>query len=521
MNLVFKLLCPFLIVGGIFLFHSNNAIGQTMDYLFDPTFAPQNIVGGNHGSPTSILVHDDGRYTIVGPFSSNWPLNIPKGVRLFNDGSIDETFSISSIDPLFPGYLQFYQDGYIFWDPNTLGVVDSNGNWSGSYFLDLSHSPYQLSTPPFPYTAMYQIMVDDKLMVAGRFSPDTTNLEDRRHLVRVHPDGSPDTSFEPLKCHEPYDARIIDLFPAPNGKWMIAGEFMDVEGFESPGIARLNEDFSVDTSFHSPFPSHTWEIRIVPGAHPQELLGAIDEQGRIYVGHLDSITDFNYRKNVRLLPNGAIDSTFSPPEMEKYYVSGNSAPGHFQLIAFEPDGTLIVGGNFRKMDGLIRNCIAKLNEDGSLIENVFNRLGADTANWQNGENPDINMPSVTAMVRLDNGGLMVGGRFSRYDGHDQWGLVRLLPSPVGVEEHNANEISVSCFPNPASDFVRFSVKDPSLPANAQIEVYDNQGKRVQSYAQYLLQQPFNISSLNAGLYNVIIRFEDKQVATTRFVKTSE
>lgn len=372
---------------------------------------------------------------------------------------------------------------------------------------------------------MYQIMEDDKIMVAGRFSPDTTNLEDRRHLVRIHSDGSPDLSFEPLKCHEPFHARINNLYPTPDGKWMITGEFLDIEGFESPGIARLNADFSVDTTFLSPFPDYNWEVRIIPGSHPQQLSGAIDEQNRVYVKFIDPDLGFPSPllglDHKRLLPDGSIDSTFQLGELTflYYYGEGEYYPGSIYTMAFEPDGSLIIGGRFRTIEGQPRGNIAKLNEDGSLIEDVFQRQGADTANWQNGTNPTIEEPHISRIVRLENGGLMVGGCFSRYDGHDQWGLVRLLQSPVGIDENNMNTISVACFPNPAADFVHFSIEDLSLTATAEIKIYDTSGRQVWSHSNYLLQQPLIISALGTGLYNVVIRFEDKQIATTRFVKT--
>ncbi len=475
---------------------------QTMDYFYDPSFTPQNIVGGSSGtSVSSILAHEDGRYTVSGGFQFNWPFQIKKIVRLYIDGSLDESFSLQG-NPVSVSYMQFFQEGYLIWVPNTVAFIEGNGDYSTFQFLDISYSPYQPVVPPSSTAGMYRVLEDNKIMVAGRFSPDTTNLEDRRHLVRVMPDGSPDTSFEPLKCHEPYDARIIDLYPTPDGKWMIAGEFMDIEGYESPGIARLNEDFSVDTTFQSPFPGLIWSVRIVQGAHPQDMSGAIDDQGRVYIIHKDSATGFDYSKNARLLPNGDVDTTFNAPEMVRYFISGNSAPGLIFSMAFEPDGSLIVGGSFRKMDEQTRNGIAKLNEDGSLIENVFNRQGADTANWQNGENPDINMPSIHTIVRLDNGSLMVGGLFSRYDGHNQWGVVRLLPSPVGIGEHFvSNSLTLSCFPNPASETIQVEIPERWQHHSGSIQLHNSTGQLVYEQSAVLTShEQITVEEFPRGMY---------------------
>jgi len=367
---------------------------------------------------------------------------------------------------------------------------------------------------------MYQIMGDDRLMVAGRFSPDTNNLEDRRHLVRIHPDGTPDPTFEPLKCEEPFHTRLIDLYPISDGKWMVTGEFNFIEGFESPNIARLNADYSVDTTFKSPFPDYTWSVRILNGSHPQKLTGAIDDQSRVYVSRFEPgfMNPSEGLEHLRLLPDGSIDSTFQVGELLYYSISSNQyLPGSISHLAFEPDGSLIVGGRFRTIQGQPRGNIAKLNQDGSLIENVFHRQGADTANWQNGSNPDINVPAITSIVRLENGGLMVGGRFSRYDGHDQWGLVRLLPSPVSVAEHTrSSELNV--FPNPAKDYIWVEMPADKPNSLWSIEVYNISGALVHQQSESghaTIKLP--LVHLDAGLY--VLRVSDgKAEYVNRIVK---
>lgn len=145
--------------------------------------------------------------------------------------------------------------------------------------------------------------------------------------------------------------------------------------------------------------------------------------------------------------------------------------------------------------------VFKINQDGSLIETVFHRQGADTANWQNGSNPDINVPAVTSIVRLDNGGLMVGGRFSRYDGHDQWGLVRLLPSPVGVEEKAANHHPITCFPNPAHSQIQVQLTDDIKGKNLSIEVYGTSGQlMIEDVVPFSNQPDIQTHKLPNGTY---------------------
>ena len=435
-------------------------------------------------------------------------------MRFHNDGAIDESFA-TLVNPLISTQIQFFQDGYMF-----KGMHPAAFHFDGSHqpvffsfpYLSL---PYKPQAPPMPTATSYQIMEDDKVVVAGRFNPDTNNLEDRRLLVRVHPDGSPDTSFEPLKCEGPLDARIVDFYPTHDGKWMITGSFNLVQGFESPGIARLHADFTVDTTFNSPFPDHTWSVRILKGSHPTGISGAIDAQNRVYILRIEpGMAPLSSRiKHIRLLSDGSIDSTFQINDLLRYSLSYNLTKGIVYVMDFEEDGTLIVGGDFRKIAGHNRGGIAKLNDDGSLIENVFHRQGADTAIWTNGT---YNLPTITTFARLDDGRLMVGGLFSRYDGHDQWGVVRLVPSPVGVEERVGMEIKV--FPNPASHYLNLEISQEFTGKTGSIALYDLSGKLVHETQTALMEHSqIPVHQLTKGIYLLHVTTGEAK-AVKRFLK---
>src|SRR5690554_4528639 len=87
-------------------------LGQNIDYLYDPSFTPPNVVGGNGGNASSILVHEDGRYTVSGGFQFNAPFYLEGIVRFFNNGSLDETFYFPG-DVMSINYVQFYESQYL------------------------------------------------------------------------------------------------------------------------------------------------------------------------------------------------------------------------------------------------------------------------------------------------------------------------------------------------------------------------------------------------------------------------
>jgi uncharacterized delta-60 repeat protein len=60
----------------------------------------------------------------------------------------------------------------------------------------------------------------------------------------------------------------------------------------------------------------------------------------------------------RLTANGALDTTFKPGAIDPN--------GVVQTIVVQPDGKILIGGNFASINGIARNRIARLNADGSL-----------------------------------------------------------------------------------------------------------------------------------------------------------
>ena len=82
-------------------------------------------------------------------------------------------------------------------------------------------------------------------------------------------------------------------------------------------------------------------------------------------------------------------------------------------LARQTDGKILVGGNFTSFDGVAINRIARLNTDGSVDAGFNPGSGAD------GEIRDI--------LALPDGGILVAGAFTTYDGAARNGLVRLLP----------------------------------------------------------------------------------------------
>lgn len=100
---------------------------------------------------------------------------------------------------------------------------------------------------------------------------------------------------------------------------------------------------------------------------------------------------------------GAIDASFAP--------AGSGVSGQVNTVVVQPDGKVLIGGSFTSYNGTTRNRIARLNVDGTLDM---------TFNPAQGFNNDVN-----SIALQSSGKIIVGGKFTSYDGQNAGRYVRL------------------------------------------------------------------------------------------------
>jgi uncharacterized delta-60 repeat protein len=169
----------------------------------------------------------------------------------------------------------------------------------------------------------------------------------------------------------------------PDGKIIIGGMFTTFNGISMNRIARLNIDGKLDNTFD-----------IGTGMDSTVQTIAIQNDGKIIVG--GEFTNYNgtiMNSIVRLNTDGSLDGTFN---------IGTGANLPIQTITIQPDGKIIIGGDFTSYNGTLINRIARLNADGSL-DGTFN-IGT-------GANQSIR----TVTIQSD-GQLIIGGSFTSYNG---------------------------------------------------------------------------------------------------------
>lgn len=300
-------------------------------------------------------------------------------------GSADATFS-------FPGLLR----------PNVV-VTDGPSTYVGTLEGGLRILANGLPDPTFrvdtrdsfDYPApVYALATDsdDQWYVGGRFNE--INDVPRAGIARLTTGTQADTTFAPQGAGvNGAGATVLTIAVQADERILIGGDFTHYDAFPRTNIARLNYDGTADQTFD-------------PGAGANGPVNSIAVQpdGRILVaGSFVNFNNISVLFICRLLPNGALDSSFRPPPF-------SSAINGVHVL---PDGKLLVHGMFSYSEApATPNFIARLNADGTL-DATFT--------------PRVDGPVKTIALQAD-GKYLIGGTFQQADGEHHHLLARLLPS---------------------------------------------------------------------------------------------
>ncbi|MCB2378698.1 T9SS type A sorting domain-containing protein [Hymenobacter sp. BT635] len=274
------------------------------------------------------------------------------------------------------------------------------------------------------------------------------NGQNYPNLVKLNTDGSVASGFSTGSGAAGGSVRSMVL--QPDGKIVLAGGFTSFNGTPTPGLVRLNPNGSVDQAFTT-----AMGTGITGG---EAYVVAQEPSGKLLVG--GSYTSFDGKsagKLTRLLSSGAYDPTFIPPA---------SSVGGVTAIGIDPTtGQALVQGVFREL--------ARLNPDGSMdasFQVVSPSYCASTSDYgntrilvdrnrrvllarscvttgtiapgnqyltrylENGDlDPQLNGQGllnslVNVVVPQDNGGVLLGGSFTRFGTLTNTSLVRLNAS---------------------------------------------------------------------------------------------
>jgi uncharacterized delta-60 repeat protein len=152
---------------------------------------------------------------------------------------------------------------------------------------------------------------------------------------------------------EGVNGEVLAIMIQPDGKIVIGGRFSAVNGIARNNIARLNGDGTLDRTFAD---------QLAQGVNGQVNALAIQPEGGIIVGGtFTQAGQFETLNLARYDAEGSVDQTFGGADAAE-----RGANGNVYALAVQPDGKIVVGGNFNAIFGQPRRSIARLNADGTL-----------------------------------------------------------------------------------------------------------------------------------------------------------
>ena len=371
------------------------------------TVPPFMATPGANNSVMALVVQADGKTVIGGDFTGfdSTPRN--RIARLNNDGSLDTGFLPSPPNTGANGFvaaLASQSDGKIIAGGNFTSFNGNSRNrivrLSTSGAVDASFNP-GLGANATVWSVVLQS--DGKILIAGEFTSVGTST--RNYVARLNTNGVVDATFDPGVGP---DGIVNTLAVDGTGKIIIGGDFTTVAGQSRLGIARLNSDGTLDPSFN-------------PGAGADGSVYSVATVagGKVLVGGAFSHVDIRDRRGIaRLNSDGSLDTTFDPGDGADnvVYTVTTQSDGKILLggLFYSINGTRRVGIARLRADGVVDTDFmdTAYNQFAGLPNHYHD------PNVINGTlYPIINTRNFVFALGVEaSGNIMIGGGFLRVGG---------------------------------------------------------------------------------------------------------
>jgi uncharacterized delta-60 repeat protein len=325
---------------------SSRVVGVKADGTIDPVFS---VGSGANGEVRDVAMGESGKVFIAGDFLSYKGTSRPRIALIGANGTVDSGFvpgsgadaAVHSVVAL-PGGKALI--GGNFLNYNGTGIVRiARLNANGS--RDITFDP---GTGPNGLVRKVIALPGDKVLIGGDFT--SYNGISRAGLAQLNSDGTLDMSFDPGTGV--VGGSLLALARADDGDLMIGGGFTEYNGTPRAGLARLNDDGSLDASFD-------------PGTGPNGLVHALVvlTGGKTIIGgEFTEFRGFAAGRIARLESNGELDLPFN---------TGSGADDTVSAISVLSDGKVAIGGSFTEFNGIDRSYLVRLTANGS-FDSAFN-----------------------------------------------------------------------------------------------------------------------------------------------------
>ncbi|MBS1797002.1 MAG: VCBS repeat-containing protein [Acidobacteria bacterium] len=309
-----------------------------------------NYLVGTRGIVNAILRQPDGKILVGGRFQTANGVKRLNIARLNADGTLDAGFNTNNQTNVTISRMALQPDGKILiaTAPGTLLIRLNADGSKDTGFQTVFASGNQQDVLVQP---------DGRIILAGDYNSSVK-------LARFQSNGAADTTFNPGTI----DGLVERVVAQPDGKLIIAGWFTQVGGSTRGRIARLNADGSLDNTFNPP-----------GGANDTIYDAAVQADGRIVVvGDFTGLNGVPSPKYVgRFNSDGTVDSGFNPQPNAPVYT-----------VSLQTDGKVLIGGAMLTVGGVSRSGLARLNPDGTLDPGFQTGSGTNNLVWALTVQPD-------------------------------------------------------------------------------------------------------------------------------------
>jgi len=404
-----------------------------------------NGMSGPNSWVWALALQPDGTVLVGGQFTSFNGLPGGEVVRLYADGSVDTNFSavITAGDEPTVNSLAVQPDGKILVGGIFSGINGATcvniARLNADGLVD-SNFAAQATGGSFVAVSLLALQTNLQVVAGGWF--ETVDGIVSSNIARLNSDGTLDTNFRGA-IDTPPNALALQA----DQKVLIGGAFNTVDGQPSPHIARLNTDGTLDTNFAVTADGNVDSFAVQP-------------DGRLVIG--GGFTDINGQSRnriARLNADGTLDNTFQN--------GMTGADSYVNCVAVDPNGKVIVGGQFTAMNGVGCTNVARLNSDGSLDTNFL--AGVDSFPERVVVQPDariiiegsyittVNGRSRNHIARLQSSSAPIIFNTGNSDGVFSFNIASVAGVTYGVETStNLIDWSLSLVTNAAEDGLNFS-----------------------------------------------------------------
>jgi uncharacterized delta-60 repeat protein len=427
----------------------------------------------NYGSASnnSIAVtalQTDGKILIGGDFTSYNDIPLNHIARLNSDGSIDETFNVGVGTNNDVSAICIQPDGKIL----IAGSFTQFNNSPRKYIVRLNSdgsidNSFQIGSGPSSHINAMAIQHDGKILIGGNF--DYYNGVFKGKLARLNQDGSLDLT---LNTGTGFNSIVFSISIQDDGKIICGGLMNFFNGAQLDSYCRLNHDGSLDQDFN---------LVNTFGLVKSTL---VQKDGKILIGGTILTNPGTESRNLfRFNVDGNFDDDFK---------ADFGSNGKILTIAQQVDGKLIIGGDFNTINGVEKNDLVRLNEDGSLDETFAIGNGSNFSVY------DVNIQN--------DGKLIVSGYFTSFNGIGRNRLTRLESESPFVMT------TPLIYPNPNA-----GVFNLELDSASEIQIYTVTGELVYNQTFESGKHSITFDHPANGLYLLNVLQADENYSV-KFVK---